>query len=162
MINSPEPSVALSDEQTKQLQVFYTRLTNLQTESSIATKNLENLKQEAIKVSMERQYTENVVETLKEQLATLKEQANEHLAMIDKSQIELKAHREERTKVDAAHNEKRASLDEREKKVEGAEKLCETLRDELNHNSKVLSEERLAVDSAKDAFQKATESVVWR
>ena len=162
MLTQPRTNVQLTDEQTKQLQVFYTRLTNLQTETSIATKNLENIKDETVKVSMEKKQTEDMVASLKEQIKTLKLQADEHVELVAKSQQELEGHRKERVDVDARHTAKHAELTKREKELANSEENHSNLLKELHIKSSALSKERLSVEQAKEAFQKAIESVTWK
>lgn len=162
MINNPEPSTKLTDEQTKQLQVFYTRLTNLQTETSIATKNLEMLREETIKVSLEKKYTEDTLRDLREKLDQAAKEVDEHVKLVVKSQEELVSHREERGKTDKHHSSKQKELAAREEEVVKSENMLKSLQEDLSHTSKMLSAERLEVDKAKEAFLHATESVVWK
>lgn len=162
MINNKIVGVHLNEEQTKQLQVFYTRLTNLRTETSIATKILENVKQEIVKVSMEKKYLEDSLEGLRVQATSLKQKAIEHAKMVQQSTKELTTHREESNTTDSRHASKHDELSKREKELEEKESAHVKQVADFTTKSKMLSEERLAVNKAKDAFQKATESIVWK
>lgn len=127
MLNQPDKEIKLSDEQKLAIEKTQSRLSILETEISIATKNLKVIKGDIEKAVKENSYLEDTkvsltteVETLKankEKLETAVKEANEHLAKIKEEDLFMKA---EQSKVLSDQSERENKLREEEKNLENS------------------------------------------
>lgn len=125
MLNQPDKEIKLSDEQKLAIEKTQTRLSVLETEISIATKNLKVIKGDIEKAVKENLYLEETkvnlsteVEALKnskEKLEVAVKEANDHLAKIKEEDICLKA---EQAKTESEQNERENKIREEEKNLE--------------------------------------------
>lgn len=159
---SPDETVRLTDEQTAQLGVFYSRLSALQTETAIGKKNLDVLKEENIKTTKEKMYLEESVESLTKKVSLLKKQASDLSNEVSGSHSELTKHRKELSVRGEMLAQQKREQDVAQGKLDESGKVLHDKLRELNSNTKKLSEEKLSVEKAKEAFSKAAESIVWK
>lgn len=142
MINIPTDTSKLSPEQTAQLAEFYPKLSNLESELAILTKNVRATKLESERSVKDKAYQEELlvgvtvqVEAKKSELTILHQTNNEIKEILAKLNSEIS---EKSSKITA----KEMELKNREAEVEKGEKEVETKQNALNSAITTLSRDK--------------------
>lgn len=162
MINSPEPVVTLTDEQQKQLYVFQSRLTNLQTETSIANKILAERKEETVKVITERKYNEEACDAIKREIAKLEPKLKELSKAVEEKEVLLDKHAKAHVKLDKAVIDKTEEIETHNKKMTLAQAAHDKRDKDLDVKAKKIEGDREQVEHAKKMLKVAAESITWK
>lgn len=161
MIETPTVNSNLTSEQLESIEVVKMRLSNLENEISIATKNLSNLKKEAIKVTNEREYQEELLEkavaqfsiksaelnSLEASVVELEKDAATKQELISKSEKELGIKEEEFNRRDEQLKIKESKI------VENIELF------RIEHNAQL--QEKIKLNNIKDALLDVIKLIKW-
>lgn len=162
MITSPENNVQLTDVQKKQLEVFQSRLSNLQNEIILATNNISVLKNDTLTVLKDKEYHTNILSEIKKDI----EKANETLDTLTSQNGELiktkNVIEQENEAKSCLYANKELELVSRENVFTAKETAHANKVEEFNKSSIKLSEDKLIVKNAKEAILKAIEKVNWK
>lgn len=162
MVITPEPIIKLTPEQEASLATYQLRLANLENEISIASRNLRVIKQDTEKIVKEKIYQQELYDQAKAQA----EKESEKLATINSevgtAQIELDKITELHKTTTLQIEFERKEIADRETVLSASESSLKNEQDYFNIKSSQLLEEQNAVNTAKEAFLKATETVSWK
>lgn len=161
MLRNPEPTVKLKDEQTQQLEVFYSRLTNLQTETSIAVAQLKSIKEEIVKATLEKRSHEKLNGELSLQGVTLKKDVSRLTDSVDASHQILATHRREIQDTSVALQAIQDEVNQRSKELSVQEETHSKHSAALSKKAAELADQQRAVKEAHSTLKQAVESVVW-
>lgn len=161
MIKDTNENVKLTFEQLQQIDEVSKQLINLQSEITTAQKILRGTRLEIDRAIKEKTYQEELLEELKSTVlsfetkkADLVEQINQAITILDEttkrsSDTDL----ESKIKIDELHK--------KESELARGEETYSKKVEEFTSRSNQLLEDQLSIKTAKDAFLKATETVVW-
>lgn len=161
MITTPEKNIDLSDDQTKQLDEFQTRLGVTQGNIDIASKALVSIKKDVVKAQEELAYVTSQVDVLKGSIINqedIKTALNDSVAELETRLVELRNEEESINKklVQAEEDSKlfetnviaiTNSLTERESAVKKEEERLDT--------------EKQHITKAKDILTNALKDIAW-
>ncbi len=160
--NTSTKNVKLSREQLEQLDEYNSRIANLESEFKLISKNIAVAKDDADKAIADRKYRESILNEFDSKIVKAKTEYEELEANITDAKKEL-ADTVKKTKVIAADNLTRhEDLSKREQQVTEREEALNTKEIEYHKKLTELSNEQLSIKKAKDAFEKAIESLVWK
>jgi hypothetical protein len=141
MLNQETENVKLTFEQLRQIDVVQKRLSNLESEITIATKNLNALKKDTDRIYKEKMYQEELLanlttqtDTKKLELIKLGESITEHSNILNKLITEYKEHTEKMTIEKDEHSVKGERISKKEIELnEKSSELNEKLKEyEIN------------------------------
>lgn len=135
MLNNNETTVAFTQEQTEQINEYQTRLSNIESEVSIAQKNLKAIKAESERAIKDTSYQEGLLSEVTNKVEILKSQADELEVRIQDSIDILNKLREEVKSESVDHEAKSTELKNREFVI--SKKESELCNKELALNSAV-------------------------
>mgnify|MGYP001586162363 CR=1 FL=1 len=161
MINTPTGNIRLKLENIQQLAEVEGRLSNLQSEINIATKTLRGTKMECDRAVKEKAYQEELLENLKkdvEKLEQNKKEKGEELRVVVSNSDALNKKTKELT---ISNSNKDTELNKREKEVLQGEKDLLKKVDDFDVKNIQLLKDQVIIKLAKDAFEKASETVKW-
>lgn len=161
MLTNPDKEIELSEEETKKLAIYFKKLSDLQSDIANNTKTLVGTRSECDRAVKDRQYQEELLATVTEQVTALqakKESLEADVATHTASITEMAAKAHD---IEAAHSAKTAELDSREKALKEKEDAYAARLENLVMQAAKLQEDKLAIETAKEAFSKASETVVW-
>lgn len=161
MIDAPEASVQLKDEDTKKIELVQIRLSNLQAEVLYATKRLATLVEEENKARDAREYAFSEKVKIEQEVEDLRKQKEDLAHAVQVSTDELRSHQSQHETMRDEHTEKQSKLSDREKVVQAGEKSLADRMQEHSIREKTLDEQRSEVENAQQAFLRALESVTW-
>lgn len=161
MITTPESNIVLSEEQDRKLEIVRARLSNLEAEITIATKNLSVLNKDIVKAKEEKVYIEQQVETLRDLFTSLEKQRqtlNESTATQKANLIVLRTETAnliaENEVLFKEHKDKEDDMAVREEKLVAREQ-------EVVAEKKNTSDTLAQVNVAKDTLLTAINSITW-
>lgn len=114
MLNQPENTIKLSDEQTLAIEETKNRLANMEAEISIATKNFKAIKQDTEKAIKERAYEEERLNSIVNQINPLEDKKVELESAIIEKLAELGQINSDIKESTIKQEEKERELNERE------------------------------------------------
>lgn len=114
MIDNTEPSVKMTLEQLKQLEVMETRTGNLQNEAKIATKTLDITRNDLDRVTKEKVYQEGLLKTVEASVTEKKAELDSLNEKINFATVTLSEKTTLSDKVGLANNAKATELLEKE------------------------------------------------
>lgn len=136
MINSSDKNPELTFDQLQAMDVVQKRLSNLETEISIAQKNLLIEKKEVVKATKEREYQEELLGKLNAEIPLLEEKKEKlEIAIkemedyLTRASDEDRMFKTEQTKIESEHVERENSIREKEIKLMNQ---SESLRKEVS------------------------------
>jgi hypothetical protein len=136
MINTPEPTIKLTDEETTRIEKVKTTLLNLESEISIATKNLKAIKSDTDHAVKEKTYQNEQLDTLilkvEEKVlinSKLDEQIAQKTAMLNDLLSKFKEHSDLMTSEKVDHKKRENKLKQNE--IEFSEKAQKIWSNEL-------------------------------
>lgn len=159
--NSDSSNVVFTDEQTRQLSEWRGRLMTVQEEIRFATDRREALLNEVNELKKQQAYYDGLVTTLGIQVDELKKTKEELSTNVKDSHSKLIEHEKFTKTYHESMSDRRAEVEKLEKEIK--EKSIVLTEEIAKHNDRTtkLSEQKLLVDRAREAFLKATESVTW-
>jgi DNA repair exonuclease SbcCD ATPase subunit len=149
MLNNDTSTIKLTDEQTIQITEVKTRVMNLESEVSIATKNLKSIKGESERAIKDKAYQEELLANVKTQVEEEQKQLNYLISeiansntILTKLNTEINIKTETQAKKDKEFSERETTLIQREKEyADKSKKLDENnqiFKGQIDtHNSKV-------------------------
>jgi len=162
MINSSDKNVELTFEQLEQLDVFSKRLSALENNITITSKNLNVLMKEVIKATREKEYQEELLSTTTVAI----ERKKAELASLENS-VRLKE--EEIARFTSDEQARKQTLEQKETDIaERIIKLEETENQIREQQESVRAEtEKQAIDrenlnKSMEAFSEAIKTVTWK
>lgn len=161
MIDAPEASVQLKDEDTKKIELVQIRLSNLQAEVLYATKRLATLVEEENKARDAREYAFSEKVKEEQEVEDLRKQKEDLAQAIQIGSDELRSHQSQHETMRDEHTDKQNKLSDREKVIQAGEKSLADRMQEHSIREKTLDEQRSEVENAQQAFLRALESVTW-
>lgn len=161
MIDSPNENVKLTFEQLQQIDVVEKQLANLQSEIVNANKILKGTKMEADRATKEKIYQEQLLEDVKIQVEGFNNKKNELINDINNATTELNKIKKETTELNKQNYDQKTELDTKIKQFDEDTLEYNKKVEDFNIQSGKLLEDQLSIKTAKDAFLKATETVIW-
>jgi len=159
--NPDEPNVVLTPEQHKAIEVSQAQLANLQNETSIASKNLKVTRMQCEQFIKEREYQEQLLVEATEAVQNLSEQKDSIEKEISQLAAILATTTQKITDLESSGAKKSSELTDRESVIGKKEADLEKKIAEFTLQTNQLLEDQRAIQTAKEAFSKATETVVW-
>lgn len=157
----PNENVKLTFDQLQQIDTVEKRLVNLQSEISIGRDNLTAIRLECEKVTKERLYQEELLAEITKNVEVIQGKHTDVLNDLQSTSDTLLEVNKKIGETTDLHTKKETALVEKENKIkEQEEELNKKVEDFTNKSSRLL-EDQLSIKTAKDAFLKATETVVW-
>ncbi len=142
MLNNNETTTVFNPEQTTQINEYIVRLSNIESEISIAQKNLKAIKSESERAIKDKQYQEELHGEVVNKVTSMRVQANELETKIEESIEILNKLREEVKFESIDHESKTTELKNRELVISKKEtELCNK-EIALNNAIKILNEEK--------------------
>lgn len=161
MIATPEKNIVLSVEQQNHLNIYQHKLANLESEVVIAGKTLKGIKLETDRFVKERLFQEEQLSEINKKIEVVTQSVFTLTIDHDALQIELSLKKEQLKQTTEDIQVKESSLTEREKILSQQEEDHKKKIEDFNKKSSQLLEDQLSIQTAKDAFLKATETVTW-
>jgi len=161
MINTPEPNIKFTDEQAETLNAYNTRISQAQTDISIADSRLGVLNKEIIKATKEREYQEEQLGTLGTLVADKRVELSKLEASIAEQQKQAEIDKVVYSERLAELERKEADLSIRADAVATAENGLAVRGDELKEEEARQIEERAKLIHIKEAFKDAIMTVDW-
>ena len=162
MIETSTGNVRLTMENLQQLAEVEGRLSNLQNEISLATKNLSVINKDVIKAVKEREYQQELITKFTD-IATQKgielESLKNSVAELSKQSENLN---QEAILIKETHSKKEINLEERENTLKFKEEDQKKNEDDFKVGLLKLKEDRKSLDVVKSAFQEAVKLVTWK
>lgn len=162
MLHNNESNIKYTDDQSRTLEAYKTQLLNLQTEITISQKFIETLKKESVAAMQEKQSHVETLSDLTPQVANLKHQLASLTDAVNQRQHEFTLTIEDIAGAKADHVVREQNLQGRERSLKERETVHSLKVADQTQVEVRLSQEKLLVEKAKDAFRKAAESIVWK
>ncbi len=162
MIDTPEDTVKLKDEDVKKIELVQNRLSNLQAEVLYATKRLATITEEENKAREAREYAESERVRIEQEVSDLRTQKDTLESALKESTRLLESHQNEHTKMHAEHRTKTSEADKRIADAEEAESALAIKAENMVSREKALDEKRSEVENAQQTILRALESVTWK
>lgn len=161
MIDTPTDNVKLTFEQMQQIDVVEKRLVVLKNEITISQNLLMGTRMETDRATKEREYQEELLSNLQSQVEDFSNK-KDALVLDINSSIEINDKLKlETTKMNEENHRKISEIVSRENELKIKEENFNKRMEDFNIKSSQLLEDQLSIKTAKDAFLKATEAVVW-
>ena len=161
MIDSPNENVKLTFEQLQKIDVVNKQLANLQSEIANAQKILKGTKLECDRAVKEKLYQEELSVGLVEQVKTLTAQKDGLVQEVTDFTTALNTLKEKTNEINKQNYEREAELIARMKDLKSKEDAFNAKVSDFTIQSSKLLEDQLSIQTAKEAFLKATETVTW-
>ena len=145
MLNQPENTIKLSDEQTLAIEETKNRLANLEAEISIATKNFKTIKQDTEKAIKERVYEEERLNSIVNQIKPLEDKKVELESAIIEKLAEL-------GKINSDIKESVVKQEEKEKELNDREELVVKNDKYLSERKEILDNKEIEIKDQTDSF----------
>ena len=145
MLNQPENTIKLSDEQTLAIEETKNRLANLEAEISIATKNFKTIKQDTEKAIKERVYEEERLNSIVNQIKPLEDKKVELESAIIEKIAEL-------GKINSDIKESVVKQEEKEKELNDREELVVKNDKYLSERKEILDNKEIEIKDQTDSF----------
>lgn len=152
MITQPENNIRLSDEQSIALEQFQTRLSNIETEITIASKNLKSIKVDTEKAIKEKLFLEEAIEKLNKEIDTLGNNKDILANSINEGEKLLKNLSDEHAKLKSEQDLVRVELKEREEKIKENETLVSKEKEELESKLSEVEQLKQKLTSFKESL----------
>jgi len=162
MITTPEPVIVLNEEQSKREETAKMRLSNLESEVGIATKNLGVLNKDIEKAIKEKKYQEELLEVLSPKVVQKERELEKLQSSLDQVERSLSVTLEREQSVLDAAALKTAELADREAKLALKESQLISQEEAFSTESQKQSEEREVLQKAYDAFSEALKTITWK
>lgn len=162
MIETPSKNVELTFEQLQQIDVVQKNLANLHNETSIATKLLIVTRKDTEKATKEKVYQEELLADLKIKTEVAEDKLKKVLSALESSEITLKDNIEKAKTVGIANETKNQELYKKEIEIKVSEEQYQKNVEDFNIKFNQLLEDQLSINTAKNAFLKAIETVKWK
>lgn len=143
MINQPSDTIKFTDEQSKQLEAFQIKLSNLQTEIRIANQNINTAHNDAIVATKEREYQEQRLAEINSNIIPAQAKLDEITNAIADAQASLSEFNKKSVVRESAIATKELELKDREDQILKRERNIEAGYDDLK--KKIQSHEQDAV-----------------
>lgn len=140
MLNQPENNIKLTDAQLQAIEEVKNRLSNMESEVTIATKNLKVIKQDTEKAIKERAYEEERLDSIVKQIKPLEDKKVELESAIIEKLTELGKINSDIQESTVKHQEKEKELKEREELVLKNEKYLSERKEILDNKDIELNE----------------------
>lgn len=162
MIKTPkENSTVLSVAQQNQVNLLERKVVNLQEDITTNKKLQKELQAECDKLNKEKEYLTEVNEELSSKIKKEKVTLKNLLAEIKDSSDTLESNLKKASEDQKVLSQRLKDIEERENKVSSLEVELNKKVEDFNIKSSQLLKDQLSIKTAKDAFLKATETVVW-
>lgn len=161
MIKESSKNVELTFDQLQQIDVVKKQLANLESEIVTATKVLKGTKLECDRVLKEKSYQEELLNEKDTRVNQLEQQKNDLIAEINTFATTLDDIKEQTKILNEEHYQKTTDLIAREKAITNSEAMLTKKVEDITQKANKLVEDQLAINTAKEAFSKASETVVW-
>jgi len=161
MIISPESNIPLTPEHDAEIAEAKKILNNIESEVSIATKNLRVIKQDWEKLTKDRIYQEELLEDLGGKVEAHKDILGSLNLSISESQIELSKTIEKNELLKKELSLMEDDIKVRKENLEKAEKELEKKVQEVSLQVSELNSDKLLIKKSKDAFTEALKTVTW-
>ncbi len=162
MITQPENNIRLEENQAKAIEETKIRLLNLESEISIATKNLKNIRTETERATKENAYQNEVLLSLNEQIVSKQVKKDDFESTTIRFEYYLNGLKKEEAEIKETQAKKLLELNEREaivlERERSLERRCMTLKEEITKQA----EDRAKINVALEAFKEATKTVTWK
>ena len=163
MINNDTTSnTKLTLEQLQQIDAVEQKLTGLNTQILVANKNLKVVNNDTLRFAREIDAQKELLASLTTQIETLETKKQQLIADINESITTLDINKKQASEVLSANDAKSGELFEREKIIANKEKDLTKKEEDYNIRHSALLEDQLSIQTAKEAFLKATETVIWK
>lgn len=162
MIDSPNSNISLTFEELAQIETTKSILSNLENEITIANKNLNIIAKEVLKATKERDYQEELILTLSEQVSDKQAET----LRLDNSISQMKSSLEESREREGFANkilaDKTQELRDRENKISEIEKELSVRKAQLEVEMESQLKDREDLNIAYDAFKDALTTITWK
>ncbi len=158
---TPDKTVELTEDQTNTLATYYTKLSNIQSEIANNVNVLTGTKSECERALTEKTYLEDQIVALKEDIEVLEVRKTELGVAIEAGTTVLSETTEKTTALNNESYAKVADIIERENTLKKNEADYAAKVEDFTSKSSQLLADQEAIKTAKDAFQKATDTVTW-
>lgn len=162
MLNAPEPNVKIDGELMTPIEEAQLRLSTLEGEITIASKNLVIINKDIVKAVKSREYQEELIAkntiVITDQNKIIENLRTSIIQMedsIDKSGKEIVENNKKNEKISQ-------ELDERQNSIELAEKKLSENQELFRIENQKQSEERKIIDSIHEAFSKVLLIIPWK
>lgn len=156
MITNPSTEVALDEKHAKQLEVGLQKLSNVEAELAIATRNLRVLKDDIVKTTLEYKEIEGKVEMLNDVLLAKEEKNNSLDTSIASATEKLDKLIKENDELGVACEQKNKELSAREEAVTAREVEADSVEKTLKDELASLAIDMAEVEGVKKAFDEVT------
>ena len=161
MITNPEDSIKLTDEQSKQLETFQTRLVNLQNEILIATKSLSVIRNDTVRAAEESDYQKKTLKGLLDEIDTAKKTLENFSEEIKTASALLLEKTTRAEQVGIANDKKSEELKQREEILTLREaKYTEDIKSHAVETEKLAGDKKLVYE-AKETLSEALKKIIW-
>lgn len=161
MISAPESNVVLTDEETRRIETVKTRVQNLETEVAIATKNLAAIKQEIVRATEEKTYTQETLDSLASELAAKAEELAGIKASLNAGREAVEDASKERVELLKDLEEKSEEFTARETLLAQNEESFAAKLQELRVAEKKNTADREQIEEVKKILTAAVASATW-
>lgn len=161
MIDTPSDNIKLTFEQMQQIDVVEKRLAVLKNEITISQNLLIGTRMEMDRATKEKEYQEELLSNLQTQVEDFSKKKDILINEINSSIETNDKLKEESTKINNENYIKISEINSRQSDLESKEENFNKRMEDFNIKSSQLLEDQLSIKTAKDAFLKATEAVIW-
>lgn len=162
MIDTPTENVKLTFEQLQQIDVFQKTLANINNEISINTKFLISERAECEKATKETIYQKELLGELETKVESIKIRLKDLGDNLNINRIELEEINKKSQTLGLVNQTRSEELDKKDKDLKiNLEEYNKEL-EIFNVKFKELLEDQFSVNSAKEAFLKALETITWK
>lgn len=161
MITKPQNNVQLTNEQTRQIEVFQSRLSNLQTEVSIGTTTLNALKNDIVRIAKDKKYQEELLATVNTKITETEKKLTELFEQIVLTSNEVAINTKKSEELANLHIEKHNELVSWETSLKEKESLYQQDIQAFSVEKEGIARDRLTVEKAKEAFLEAWKTIIW-
>lgn len=155
MLTSPESNIKLTDLETAQLEEHKTRLLNLESEISIATKNIKTIKAETETATKARVYEEGLLRDAREKIVTANAELEKTLSDLTEAKKNLNSVREMSEQIGRDNDTRKSELSDRESELKKREGSHAIRVEEFTSQSDELSKEKEKMDGSKKILSEA-------
>jgi len=162
MLHSPNANIPLNSEQTQQIEEAKKRLSNLENEISIATKNLSAASKNVFKTIKDKEYQQELIEKFTKEAITKSRELESLKNSVDEMQKTLTKLRIDADDTKNIHLKKDIELREKESSILFSERELAKKLNELESDIKKVQEDKKVIEDVKKAFSIASKSIVWK
>jgi len=162
MTEQPSSNISLTFEQMAQVEETKKRLSNLENEITIATKNLNVLNKETLKATKEREYQEELISGLSGNIEKLQADKISLENSIIEMEYFIKNSQEEVQKANKEISDKKEDLRLKEIVISASEDRIKKDLAEIDKKASEILEDRKVLETAYNAFNEALKTIVWK